>query len=62
MIERWMMRFLRRRGWVVFYLDEVARHCGERQVCWVELYQQEQKRERMEHLRSELPPSLRSVN
>jgi len=36
--ERMMMRFLRRRGWVVFYLDEEARRCnGE---CWLHLYQQ----------------------
>jgi len=26
--QRWMGYYLRRRGWVCFYLDEQARHCG----------------------------------
>jgi len=35
--HRVMARFLRKRGWVVFYLDENARECnGE---CWLKLYQ-----------------------
>jgi hypothetical protein len=35
--NRIMARFLRRRGWVVFYLDEASRHCSG--VCWMEEYQ-----------------------
>jgi hypothetical protein len=33
-----MMRYLRKRGWVVFYLEEQNRTCvnGE---CWMKLYQ-----------------------
>lgn len=27
-IDRAMARWLKRRGWVVFWLDEPARHCG----------------------------------
>ena len=35
--ERLMARFLRPRGWVVFYLDEEQRGCnGE---CWLKLYE-----------------------
>ena len=36
--HRWMMRYLQRRGWVVFYLDEQSRQCNA--VCWMESYQQ----------------------
>jgi len=35
--ERFMMRFLRRRGWVVFSLEEKARTCKDG-VCWMKLY------------------------
>lgn len=36
--ERIMMRFLRKRGWVVFYLmPEEVRTCGEG-ICWMRLY------------------------
>lgn len=41
-LERLLMRYMRWRGWVVFWLDEPARHCGDRQSCWIELYQYEQ--------------------
>ncbi len=34
-----MARFLRRRGWVVFYLDEKARKCNDG-TCWMELYRE----------------------
>lgn len=34
--HRWMMRYLQRRGWVVFYLDERARFC--RSICWLHEY------------------------
>ncbi len=40
--HRIMARFLRKRGWVVFYLEEGARKCkGE---CWLKLYQSEEAR------------------
>ncbi len=35
-----MANYLRRHGWVAFYLDEQARHCGN-DFCWLKLYQQE---------------------
>lgn len=34
--ERLMARFLERRGWCVFYLEEHSREC--RSLCWLELY------------------------
>ena len=47
LIERLMMRYLRRRGWVVFWLDPECRHCyatnfgkGNPMDCWLELYNQ----------------------
>jgi hypothetical protein len=47
--QRWMARFLRRRGWVVFYLEEHQRSCpaaeGRSPVdCWLALYQAEETR------------------
>ena len=38
--ERMMMRFLQKRGWVVFYLmpDDVRICRGD--TCWMKLYQQ----------------------
>lgn len=38
-IDRWMMRRLRAKGWIVFWLDKPARHC--KAVCWLEQYEQE---------------------
>lgn len=35
--DQLLMRYLRRRGWVVFWLDEEARHCGPGQ-CWLDIY------------------------
>ena len=37
--HRMMMRFLRKREWVVFYLDKQARFCSEGE-CWLTLYNQ----------------------
>ena len=42
-IQQLMMRFLRRRGWVVFYLDEQARSCKSG-TCWLQLYQEQERR------------------
>jgi len=42
-IQQWMMKFLRKRGWVVFYLEEEYREC--KQVCWLKLYLSEIEKE-----------------
>ena len=40
----WMARYLEKRGWVVFYLDEQARQCGNNgDGCWLKLYQSTKK-------------------
>ncbi len=36
--HRLMMHYLRKRGWVVFYLEEEARECKD--MCWLKLYQE----------------------
>ncbi len=43
--NRWMASYLRRRGWVCFYLEEPSRHCGltaptQAADCWLHLYQE----------------------
>jgi len=35
--HRMMMRFLQKRGWVVFYLDKKARICNGN--CWLKMYE-----------------------
>ena len=40
--HRIMQRFLEKRGWVVFYLEEENRVCGD--ICWLKLYEDERKR------------------
>lgn len=35
--NRWMARYLERRGWVVFCLDEDKRSCDH--GCWMQLYE-----------------------
>jgi hypothetical protein len=56
-LDRLLMRYLKRRGWVVFWLDEPARACwvgcrdegGQRRPnatedsCWLALYESERK-------------------
>ena len=42
-IEQTMMRYLRKRGWVVFYLEEEHRWCND--MCWLKLYESELARE-----------------
>lgn len=46
--NRWMAYWLRRQGWVCFYLDERARTCAptEPMGCWLRLYQESEARER----------------
>ena len=39
--HRLMARFLRKRGWVAFYLDEEARQC--KGMCWLGLYQENER-------------------
>ena len=38
---RIMMRYLRKRNWVVFYLEPEHRKCCE-DTCWLKLYESEQ--------------------
>lgn len=38
--HKWMARFLEKRGWVVFYLEDEHRKCSN-DLCWLKLYQQE---------------------
>jgi len=38
--HRIMMRYLQKRGWVVFYLEPKNRICGK-DCCWLELYEKE---------------------
>ena len=38
--HRIVARFLRKRGWVAFYLEEEARTCKD--MCWLKLYQSEE--------------------
>lgn len=42
--HRMMMRYLRKRGWVVFYLEKEARHCNVENggTCWLKLYESEE--------------------
>jgi hypothetical protein len=35
--HRVMAKYLRKRGWVVFYLEERARDCNDG-TCWMKLY------------------------
>jgi len=37
--HRVMARFLRRRGWVVFYLNSENRKCQD-DLCWLRLYEE----------------------
>lgn len=37
--QRWAAAWLKRKGWVVFYLDERSRQCGYG-TCWMSLYNQ----------------------
>jgi hypothetical protein len=41
--DRLLMRYLRRRGWIVFWLDEHVR-CGSG-ICWLDIYRDERKGE-----------------
>ncbi len=38
--HRMMMRYLRKRGWVVFYLEPKHRICNKG-CCWLKLYEYE---------------------
>jgi hypothetical protein len=41
--HRIMARYLEKRGWVVFYLDEDVRTCSD--VCWLGLYEAQRRKE-----------------
>ena len=38
--HRILARYLRRRGWVVFYLDPAIRQCDAASGCWLALYKE----------------------
>jgi len=42
--QKLMMNYLKKRGWVVFYLEPEARHC--KNMCWLKLWEQEELRDR----------------
>jgi hypothetical protein len=42
--ERIMVRYLRKKGWVVFWLDKESRVCNEG-TCWLQLYEDAMKYE-----------------
>lgn len=56
-LDRWLARYLKRRGWVVFWLDEPARYCHVSDGvcsakpnfdpwtsgCWLALYESERR-------------------
>ena len=44
-IAQAMMRYLRKRNWVVFYLEPEVRRCND--MCWLRLYEQEMKNEEL---------------
>lgn len=51
MLDRLLCSYLRKRGWIVFWLEEGARHCGlqhdqQRYNCWLALYLDEEQRKR----------------
>lgn len=50
--NRWMAYWLRRQGWVCFYLDEQARQCADDSHkhggCWLALYQEGEAARRKE--------------
>ena len=56
--HRLMANFLRRRGWVAFYLEEECRACNGG-VCWLQLYQ---GCSRLEYKRLNLVSSRSSAN
>lgn len=46
--NRWMANYLRRRGWVVFYLDKQSRMCqGARGFCWLYEYEESEAWDRV---------------
>lgn len=42
--QRWAAKWLKRRGWVCFYLDQEYRTCNGG-TCWLRLYQDGERRE-----------------
>ena len=43
--HRLMANYLKRRGWVAFYLEEQSRQCVDHQGCWMNLYNQSEAQE-----------------
>jgi len=47
--ERILVNYLRKKGWVVFWLDKQARFCNEGEgkgTCWLRLYEDAMKYEK----------------
>jgi len=55
-----LVRYLRKRGWVVFWLDEIARKC--RGECWLAIYEQERLRDEIKEIEKDLPYALRDAD
>lgn len=45
--HRLMMNYLRKRGWVVFYLEENVRVCSGT-TCWLQIYNSEMNRKKLD--------------
>ena len=61
MFERWMMRYLVKRGWVVFYLDEYARQCNK-DTCWLGMWEIDRLKKKKGKLEKDLPHALRGID
>ena len=48
--QRVVARWLERRGWCVFYLEDQARTCNGQGVCWLSLYEQGRKQTKTREL------------
>jgi hypothetical protein len=49
MFDRILVRYLSKRGWIVFWLDEPTRYCSAHikapdHVCWLSVYDDSQQR------------------
>ena len=44
--ERLICNYLKKHGWVVFYLDPRSRDCTDITFCWMKLYKQEEAKEK----------------
>lgn len=59
--HRIMMRYLRKRGWVVFYLEEQYRKQCKNNECWLNLYYAEQKQKRSRVVKRQAKKNVNNV-